>query len=125
MLLLAPLLAAGAYHAALNLSGEVALLYHYDERGREYMTPVWLTRERGDLFVRANDSQRKWLQRIRDNPEVSLGHAGGRDHFEAIIEPHRLELVNLRMAQSYGWGEWLLSQLEDRSSAVPVRLALP
>ena len=107
ILMLAPLMAAGAYHAALNLSGEVVLLYLYDADGREYMTPLWLVRERGDLFLRANDPQRRWLERVRERGEVSLRRGEERERYEAVVEPHRRDLVNELIAERYGWGEWL------------------
>lgn len=123
LVLLSPLAAAGAYHAALNLSGEVAILYYYDLDGREFMTPVWVMRERGDLFVRATDPHRRWLELVRARPEVSIERADGRQSYRAVIEPHRRDLVNQLALQDHGWGEMLLSRLEDRSQAVPVRLA--
>ena len=122
-LLLSPLIASGAYHSALNLTGEVVTLYYYDIEGREFMTPLWLVRERGDLFLRANDPQRRWLQLLRDRPKISIDRGGPRERYVAIVEPHRLDLINQLMAKTYGWGEWLMSRIEDRSVAVPVRLA--
>ena len=123
IVILSPLIAAGAYHAALNMSGEVVLLYYYDADGREYMTPLWLVRERGDLFLRATDPQRGWLERIRENPEISIRRGDARERYRAIPDPHRRDLVNQLTAETYGWGEWLLSRLNPRPLAVPVRLA--
>jgi len=123
LLVSAPILLPGLIFTARSYTGERVMLYYFDASGREYMTPLWIVRNRGDYFLRANTPDRHWLAEIRERPVVRVSRGGVRTEYEAIPTPHARELVNQLFAEQYGWGEWVLSHLSDRSKSIPIRLA--
>jgi hypothetical protein len=124
LLITAPILLPGAIFTARTYTGERVMLYYFDENGREYMTPLWIARNRGDYWLRANTPDRRWLAEIRERPEIRVSRSGVVTKYEARPSPHARELVNQIFAEEYGWGEWVLGLLHDRSRSVPIRLAL-
>jgi hypothetical protein len=123
LLVTAPFLLPGVIFSARTYTGERVMLYYFDEGGREYMTPLWIVRNRGDHYLRANTPDRRWLSEIRERPDIQVSRGGVVTKFEALPEPHARDLVNRRFAEEYGWGEWVLALVNDRSQSIPIRLA--
>ena len=113
--------AAGLY-AARNYGGEVAVLYTTDSHGQSYRTNLWVIGQDTSVWIRATSPSSLWLDRIINNPEVELRRGQILTSYKATPLTHRRSRVNSYMAETYGWAEWLLAQVEDRSEAVPVYL---
>ena len=111
-----------ALHVTRNFGGEVATLYTTDDYGRTHRTKLWVIGDGSNVWVRATVPTSPWLDRIINNPEVELRRGKVLTSYKATPATHRRTRVNAQMAESYGWAEWLLAQVEDRSTAVPVYL---
>jgi hypothetical protein len=123
LLVAAPIVLPSVILTARTYTGERVMLYYFDESGREYMTPLWIVRNRGDYYLRANTPDRRWLSEIRARPDVRVSRGGVVTEFEALPSPHARELVNQLFAEEYGWGEWVLALVNERSQSIPIRLA--
>jgi len=119
--LLVLVVAAGLY-AIRQYSGEVATLYTTDEYGHVYRTDLWVVGQESNVWIRATSPSSPWLDRIINNPEVELRRGKELRTYKAKPNTQRRAQVNAYMAETYGWAEWLLAQVEDRSVAVPVYL---
>ncbi len=75
-----------------------------------------------NVWIRATTPTSPWLDRIINNPEVELRRGEVLTTYKATPLAHRRSRVNAYMAERYGWAEWLLAQVEDRSMAVPIYL---
>ncbi len=117
------LLVAGAgFYATRNYGGEVAVLYTTDSYGHAYRTNVWVVGNESNLWIRATTPTSPWLDRIINNPDVELRRGKILKSYKATPSTNRRDRVNATMAETYGWAEWLLAKVEDRSEAVPVYL---
>ena len=115
-------LAAAGLYAIRNHGGEVAILYTTDSFGHVYRTSLWVVGDDSNLWIRAATPASPWLDRIVNNPEVELRRGTIMTRYKATPSTQRRARVNATMAETYGWAEWLLAQVEDRSEAVPVYL---
>ena len=122
LLLLVPLSAGGLLYAARNFGGEVATLYTHDELGRSFRNHVWVAKDESVVWIRAEQPTSVWLDRLINEPTVALERGGEREDYEASLRPDHRSYVNRLMADRYTWAEWVLSFVEDRDEAVPVRL---
>jgi hypothetical protein len=120
-ILLLVIAAAGLY-ATRNYGGEIAVLYSTDSYGKSHRTDLWVVGDDSNLWIRATTPSSPWLDRIINNPEVELRRGTMMKRYRATPSTHRRDRVNATMAETYGWAEWLLAQVEDRSEAVPVYL---
>jgi len=113
---------AAVLFAARNYGGEVATLYTTDGTGRTFQSSVWVVDKGPQVWLRATSPTSPWLDRIVNHPEVELLRGESLKTFRATPLVHRRERINADMAQAYGWAEWVLAKVEDRSEAVPVFL---
>ncbi len=121
-LILLGLVAAVGLWAIRQYSGEVAVLYTTDDHGHVYRTDLWVIGQESNVWIRATGPSSPWLDRLINNPEVELRRGEELRTYKATPVTHRQSQVNAYMAETYGWAEWLLAQVEDRSEAVPVYL---
>lgn len=116
------LVAVTGLYAARNYGGEVAVLYTTDTHGRSYRTNLWVIGQDSNVWIRATSASSLWLDRIINNPDVELRRGQILTSYKATPLTHRRSRVNANMAETYGWAEWLLAKVENRSEAVPVYL---
>ena len=116
------LLAAAGLYAVRDHGGEVAVLYTTDSYGHAYRTSLWVVGDDSNLWIRAATPLSPWLDRIVNNPEVELRRGNIIKRYKATPITHSRTRINATMAETYGWAEWLLAKIEDRSDAVPVYL---
>jgi len=104
--------------------GEVVTLMTVDDRGRDYMTEVWIVDLPAASYLRAASSDARWLERVRSNPEVTVVRDEHPARFLAAEEDEAetRRLVNAAMAEKYGFADEMWSRISDRESAVPIRL---
>ena len=74
------------------------------------------------MWIRARNPTSPWLDRLIKHPSVELRRGEVMTTYKATPLMHRRERVNAFMAERYGWAEWVLTQVEDRSTAVPIYL---
>ena len=116
------LLAFAALYAIRNHGGEVAVLYTSDDDGHAYRTDLWVVGDDSSVWIRAATPTSPWLDRIVNNPEVELRRGNILTSYKATPSTQKRARVNANMAEAYGWAEWMLAKVEDRSEAVPVYL---
>ncbi len=116
------LVAAGGLQVARSYGGEVAVLYTTDSSGHRYRTNLWVVAGESTVWIRSTTPNSPWLDRIINNPKVELRRGEILKSYTATPLTHRRSRVNSYMADTYGWAEWLLAKVEDRSQAVPVFL---
>lgn len=107
--------------AARTFGGEVAVLYTTDGT-RTFQSNVWVVEHGTDVWVRATEPTRPWLDRVINHPLVKLRRGDLMQEYSATPLQHRRDMINADMVAEYGWAEWLLALVEDRSQAVPVYL---
>lgn len=114
--------AAVGLHAARNFGGEVAVLYTTDNHGKSYRTDLWVIGQESNVWIRATNPSSDWLDRVINNPDVELRRGEILKSYKATPLTRRRTRINSSMAEAYGWAEWLLAKVEDRSESVPVYL---
>ena len=123
LLILVPVALLAAVFAAMNLGAEVVVLTTTDAEGRRFETPLWILAEEGALWIRAERPSSDWLARLRAQPLVEIERGGDRTRYRALPAPESRGHVNELMAERYGWVEELLALLQNRDTAIPIRLA--
>lgn len=104
----------------------VTLLTHED--GREYETQVWIVEVDDTLYIRSNQPDSEWLERIDVRPEVGLrwkddvGAEELRLRAKRVVDPKRRERVNAELARKHGLAEAVWSSLVDRGESVVLEL---
>jgi hypothetical protein len=122
LMIVFPIIASVLIYGVRNFSGEVATLYTTDSSGRTFTTQLWIVDEGHKVWVRSLRPTSPWLDRLIDHPDVKLQRGDVLTEYRAAPVTHRRSRVNALIASRYGWGDWLLSKIEDRSEAVPIYL---
>jgi hypothetical protein len=122
LMIMLPIIASVLFYGARNFSGEVATLYTMDSSGRTFETQLWIVDEGHKVWIRSLRPTNPWLDRLIDQPNVKLQRGDVLAEFRASPVTHRRSRVNALIAARYGWADWLLSKVEDRSEAVPIYL---
>ena len=117
-----PILVWVGLYGVRNYVGEVATLYTTDGGERTFTTQLWVVEHRHKLWIRSLHPTSPWLDRIINNPDVELRRGKILKSYKATPLTHRRSRVNGYMAETYGWAEWLLAKVEDRTQSVPVYL---
>lgn len=120
--ILITVLAGAGFYSARNYGGEVATLYTTDHYGRTFRTKLWVIGEGSNVWIRASAPTSPWLDRVVKHPAVELRRGEGLTSYTATPLLHRRSQVNSKMAERYGWAEWILAQVEDRTVSVPIYL---
>lgn len=122
LIVVIPIISGALLFGARNFSGEVAVLYTTDLGGRTFETPLWVVDEGKDVWIRALRPTSPWLDRLIQEPHVQLLRGDVLADYRATPLTHRRSRVNALIAARYGWADWLLGKVEDRSGAVPIYL---
>ncbi len=122
LVMLALLFYAGGLFAATHFGGEVVTLSTEDAAKRVYRTQVWLVESRSGPFLRANDPNANWVNRLMQNPDVDLERGGSLKRYRAYPTAEHRAQVNGLMMERYGWADWLVGLVFDRQNAVPIAL---
>ncbi len=113
---------------AMTLSelSEVVVLRTSD--GEEmHETRLWIVEGRSRRWLRAGSPSSSWLKRIYREPHVEVEIDGTTEKYTAapLDDPEILEWVNARMADKYGFADWLVGLTSNRSQSIPIRLDPP
>ena len=113
---------------AMTLSelSEVVVLTTSD--GEEiHETRLWMVEGRSRRWLRAGSPTSSWLKRIYDEPHVEVEINGTTEQYTAapLDDPELLEWVNSRMADKYGFADWLIGLTSNRAQSIPIRLDPP
>ena len=110
--------------ALLIDEGEVVHLETTDASGQHYEADLWIVDVGGTLYLRANDDDLGWLERIRSDPEVSLERDERSGAFIAkpLADPVVLEQVDRAIREKYGLADELMEQMSDPDQYVVVKL---
>ena len=105
-------------------SGEVVVLTTVEPAGPSRETRLWIIDEGGVLWLRAGSPTSMWLVNLRVDPEVTLVRDGVSNEYAATAMdgPELRDWLNHRMAEKYGWADWAVGLMADRSESVPIRL---
>ncbi len=122
LVIVLPIVASALFYGMRNFSGEVATLYTMDSSGRTFETQLWVVDEGHKVWIRSLRPTNPWLDRLIDQPMVKLQRGDVLAEYSASPVTHRRSRVNSLIAARYGWADWLLSTIEDRSEAVPIYL---
>jgi len=122
VVLLLPFLYAGAVFCASEYGGETVELETIDVFGRTFPTTVWIVDAYGDTWIRADDPESVWLQRIRINPVVYVTRKGVKAEYSAEVIEGFTKQINEAMREKYGRADEIVAPLHDRDEAVAIRL---
>jgi hypothetical protein len=123
VVLLLPFLYAGAVYYASEYGGETVELETIDVFGRIFPTTVWIVDAYGDTWIRADDPESVWLQRIRINPVVYVTRKGVKAEYRAEVVDGFTSQINEAMREKYGRADEVIAPLRDPDEAVAIRLA--
>ncbi len=104
--------------------GEIVKLTTWDAEGHDQVTELWVVDLPSGIWLRAAVPRSGWVDRIRENPEVSLERDGASRRYLAAPVPDAAlrARVNRAMAVKYGLKDRLWSKISDHGESVPVRL---
>jgi hypothetical protein len=122
VVLLLPFLYFGAVVLANNYGGEVVEIETVDVFGRSFSTSVWIVDLYSDTWIRANDPDAVWLQRLRINPSIKLTRNGVAAPFEAEVVDDFAERINEGMREKYGSADAIMAPLRNDDEVVVIRL---
>lgn len=123
--ILAPVLYLGAILLASEFGGEVVELETVDERGRKFVTSLWIVDREGDAWLRAGSPDSTWLMRVVKFPEISLTRDGSKSSYRAEVVEDYSRQINQWMREKYGRADMLISTIHDDDAVVAIRLARP
>ena len=108
---------------ALESSG-VGVLRTRKSDGSARETHVWYAADGGSLWIEAATPERKFLDDVRRNPEVTLTHDRETATYRARIAdtPADHERVRALLRAKYGLRDWWVGLLQDTSRSVAVEL---
>ncbi len=113
---------------AMTLSelAEVVVLGTSD--GEEmHETRLWMVEGHSRRWLRAGSPSSSWLKRIYREPHVEVEIDGATERYTAtpLDDPEIVEWVNDRMADKYGFADWLIGLTSNREDSIPIRLDPP
>jgi hypothetical protein len=116
--------AFGVLVIAASESGEVVVLRTSEPAGPTLETRVWVVDDGIVPWLRAGEPTASWLTRLRVNPDVEMVRDGeAREYFATPADdPEIRDWINHRMAEKYGWADWIVGLFTDRNESVPIRL---
>lgn len=106
--------------------GEVVVLRTSD--GDEtHETRLWIVEGRSRLWLRVGSPGSSWVKRVYLNPRVEVIRDGNAERYTAsmVDDPELRSWLNHRMADKYGFADWLIGLTADRSQSIPIRLDPP
>jgi len=116
-------LAWGAWQIGQPAMTDVAVLHVPDVDDTDRYVTLWEVEDEGAIWLRALRRDRKWLDWLREKPQVELEIDGESARYTAEIfdRPDASDRVDALMREKYGWAdrlrEWVMGD-----DTVPVRL---
>ena len=110
--------------ALLLDEGEVVHLETTDREGRHYEADLWIVDLDGVSYLRANDGDRGWLERLRENPRVSIERGTVDETFVAtpLEDPRLRSRVDGAGREKYGLADRVMELMSEPDQYVVVRL---
>ena len=110
--------------ALLLDEGEVVHLETTDREGRHYEADLWIVDLDGVSYLRANDGDLGWLERLRENPRVSIERGTGDETFVAtpLEDPRLRSRVDDAVREKYGLADRVMELMSEPDQYVVVRL---
>ncbi len=120
------ILAVVGYLVWQNLSlgaRETVVLHIQDSTHRDLFATLWVVDEGPFTWLRAEKRTRRWLDPLRENPNVRLYRDGRTLEYVAHFydDPDSRSLVNARFRAKYGLADEARGLLGGRDS-IPIRL---
>ena len=113
--------------ALLLDEGQVVTLVTHED-GREYKTQVWIVAVEESFYVRSNQSDSEWLERIDSDPKVGIKW---RDQIQEEVVPFQVrrvrdaalsDRVSGLLARKHGFADRVRSFFVDRQESVVLEL---
>ncbi len=116
--------AAMAAFTVIETTGEKVTLSTWDASDVGFESRVWIVDSGRNMYLRANNAQTDWYQRILENPSVEIERDGKklRLHAIPISSPVETEEINQLMAEKYQMADQLALYLYRRTNPAVVRL---
>ena len=110
--------------ALLLDEGEVVHLETTDREGRHYEADLWIVDLDGVSYLRANDGDLGWLERLRENPRVSIERGTVDETFVAtpLEDPRLRSRVDGAVREKYGLADRVMELMSEPDQYVVVRL---
>lgn len=102
---------------------EVAVLRSADDMGRRFETKVWVVDYQGVPWLRANNPQRSWYERLDEGAKVMLVRDGEEQSYRAepFDVPEIAAELDAVFREKYGLLDWWYGVLLRRDP-IPIRL---
>lgn len=110
--------------ALLLDEGEVVHLETTDREGRHYEADLWIVDLDGVSYLRANDGDLGWLERLRENPRVSIERGTVDETFVAtpLEDPRLRSRVDGAVREKYGLADRVMELMSEPDQYVVVGL---
>ena len=125
LVICSPLIFGGALLLASEYGGEKVELETLDERGTSFFTTLWVVEFHEEPWLRADDPEATWLQRLRGDPQVFLIRDGERREYRAEVSDEDASRINEAMLEKYAWADQVVSLIHDPEAVVAIRLVEP
>ena len=102
---------------------EVVVLRVIGVGNEDYFATLWVVDDGHHVWIRAENRQRRWLQRLRANPDVELRGDGRTFAYRAAFfdTAEARAYVDPQFRAKYGFADWAL-ELVGRRDTLPIRL---
>ena len=104
--------------------GEVVHLITLDDEVGEQEADLWIVDLDGVLFLRANQPDVRWLERLRANPRVRLERGDVVSAYRAVplSDEETRNRVHRAMSEKYGFADVAWNWMTNRADSVAIRL---
>jgi hypothetical protein len=108
----------------LSLGAQETAVLHINDGGqRDLFTTLWIVDDQSFTWLRAEKRTRRWLDPLRENPNVRLHRDGQTINYVARFydDPDTRSLVNGKFRRKYGLADGARGLVGNRDS-IPIRL---
>jgi hypothetical protein len=104
--------------------GDVVHLITLDDEAGEQEADLWIVDLDGVLFLRANQPDVRWLERLRANPRVRLERGDVVSAYRAVplSDEETRNRVHRAMSEKYGFADVTWNWMTNRADSVAIRL---
>jgi hypothetical protein len=106
-----------------TVSTQEKVMLHVSGTRDDYYARIWVVEAKPYLWIRADSPRRRWLEPLREYPNVYLWRDGDRRPYHAVIweDAGSSEYVDQLFREKYGYVD-LVRSLLRRSPSIPIRL---
>ena len=115
--------ALGLY-ALAELGQEVVVLHRWSPGGKPDPTRIWIVDQGGQSWIHHGTPDAAWIQRLEENPLVSLERSGATREYRATPDSEAHARVHELVGEKYGRIVRALTTSPDSCAVLPVRLEL-